>query len=135
MNDAPVHFTVWGDPKPQGSMRHIGKGRMIHKPEMLDWRFQVTNASFKAMDARLPLEGPVAVDLHFTVPRPKTLPRKVIWPIKRPDIDKLARAVLDGLVYGGVLGDDSQVVTLIAHKHYATPEALPGVTVLATVIT
>ena len=130
MNDAPVHFTVWGDPKPQGSMRHIGGGRMIHKPDMLDWRFQVTNAANKAMDGRLPLEGAVTVDLHFTVPRPKSLPKKITLPIRRPDIDKLARAVLDALVYGGCLGDDSQVVTLVAHKHYATPESLPGVTVI-----
>jgi Holliday junction resolvase RusA-like endonuclease len=134
MNDAPVHFTVFGDPKPQGSMRHIGGGRMIHKPEMLDWRFQITNAARKAMDDRLPLEGALVVDLMFTVPRPKSLPRKVIWPIRRPDVDKLARAVLDGLVYGGLMGDDSQVVTLRASKHYASPESIPGVTVIVTAV-
>lgn len=133
MNDAPVHFIVWGNPKPQGSMKHIGRGRMIHQPDMLDWRFQVTNAARKAMDDRLPLEGAIVADLMFTVPRPKSLPKKVTLPTRRPDIDKLARAVLDALVYGGCIGDDSQVITLNAHKLYATADKLPGVSVLLTV--
>ena len=126
----PVHFTVWGSPKAQGSLRHVGRGRLINAPETLDWRFQVTTASRQAMAARLPLEGPVAVDLHFIVPRPKSIPKKILRPFKKPDLDKLIRAVLDGMTYGGVWGDDAQVVDIRASKHYATPDALPGVTVI-----
>jgi Holliday junction resolvase RusA-like endonuclease len=49
-------------------------------------------------------------------------------PIVPPDIDKLCRGLLDGIGQGfdtgkvgdGIIyGDDSQVVELIARKHYA----------------
>lgn len=130
MNDAPVHFIVWGNPKPQGSMKHIGRGRMIHQPDMLDWRFQVTNAARKAMDDRLPLEGAIVADLMFTVPRPKSLPKKVTLPTRRPDIDKLARAVLDGLTQGDLILDDRHVVQLDTSKEHVAAGKSTGVSIV-----
>jgi crossover junction endodeoxyribonuclease RusA len=74
--------------------------------------------------------GPVEVDLEFRMPRPKghyrtgrnaALLRDGApgWPAGKPDIDKLARAVLDGLTAGGAWKDDSQVVMLVCRKMYA----------------
>ena len=34
----------------------------------------------------------------------------------KPDIDKIVRATLDGLVAGGALRDDSRVASLVAEK-------------------
>lgn len=108
---------------------------MIHKQDLLDWRADVTVAASRAMNGRLPLEDAVVVDARFYVQRPKSAARSVLWPVKRPDLDKLARGVLDALVFGGVLGDDSQVVELRASKHFAGTESAlptPGVTVTIT---
>jgi Holliday junction resolvase RusA-like endonuclease len=70
----------------------------------------------------------VRVEVDFYLPRPKTVKVKDrALPIVPPDVDKLARAVLDGIGQGPsgkvgdglVYGDDSQVVELLARKFYA----------------
>ena len=68
----------------------------------------------------------VKVRVVFALPRPKSLAKKVSAHIKRPDIDKLARAALDALS-GVIWRDDSQVVELVASKSYAEPEEPPYV--------
>lgn len=74
------------------------------------------------------LLGPIEVEIDFWIPRPPSVKHsKRPFPIVPPDIDKLCRAALDGIGQGpsgksgdGVIwGDDSQVVSLIARKHYA----------------
>ena len=60
--------------------------------------------------------GPVRVRLWFRLPRPKTLPKRIVHAIKRPDLDKLCR-VLDSLT-GVIWKDDSQIVGIEAHKWY-----------------
>jgi crossover junction endodeoxyribonuclease RusA len=68
-----------------------------------------------------PWDGPVGIDLHFGIPKPKSAPkRRRVWPAKRPDLDKLTRAVLDALTYV-IFADDSQVVELHASKDYGAP--------------
>jgi Holliday junction resolvase RusA-like endonuclease len=39
-------------------------------------------------------------------------------PAVRPDIDKLTRAVLDGLTDGGLISDDARVVRLMVDEVY-----------------
>jgi Holliday junction resolvase RusA-like endonuclease len=48
-------------------------------------------------------------------------------PAVKPDIDKLCRAILDGLQDGGLLAEDSRVVTLTATKRYPNPGDPTGV--------
>jgi Holliday junction resolvase RusA-like endonuclease len=64
------------------------------------------------------IEGPVSVELVFYMPAPK---RRNARPAVKPDVDKLARAVLDGLT-GSAFADDGQVVELKASKRYADLE-------------
>lgn len=71
------------------------------------------------------LQGPVAVKLSFRMLKPKSARKSDCWVAKRPDIDKLARAVLDGMT-GIVFRDDGQVAQLIVSKHYADDTG-PGV--------
>lgn len=62
----------------------------------------------------------VSMDLEFYFNKPKSAKKRVHVVVK-PDIDKLARAILDagtGILYG----DDSQVVSLSASKRYGGPE-------------
>jgi Holliday junction resolvase RusA-like endonuclease len=62
-------------------------------------------------------DEPVDVHIVFYLPKPSSVKR--LLPTVPPDIDKLCRSTLDGLVQGGCLADDSRVVRLHAEKRYA----------------
>lgn len=123
-------FTVIGTPKPQGSKRaYIRGGRPILTESagapLSDWRTDVQQAALAAHQGP-PYEGPIIVELGFTLTRPKSHPKtKVTWPISRPDVDKLARACLDAMTHI-VFKDDAQVIALTAVKRWGDP---PGVRV------
>lgn len=126
-----ISFTVPGKPAPQGSKRHVGRGILIESSrEVGPWRERIALAAHNAMYvAGQPLlGGAVDVRLEFVMPRPKSTPRDTPAAIKRPDIDKLARAVLDAIT-SVVIADDSQVVGLRATKRLALPDENPGVDV------
>ena len=61
------------------------------------------------------------MDLVFIFNKPKTVKRNE--PYVRPDLDKLIRAVLDGLT-GVAYEDDQQVVRLTAQKAYGETEGV-----------
>jgi Holliday junction resolvase RusA-like endonuclease len=145
-----ITFTVRGTPAPQGSKRafrnkHSGRIQQVESSKRVaPWRSDVRDAAMKAMDAlddseqHALLMGPVAIELAFRWPRPKghfgtgrnagvLKTSAPSWPAGPPDIDKLARAVLDALT-GLVFVDDAQVVDLGLRKRYADGEP-PGVTV------
>jgi crossover junction endodeoxyribonuclease RusA len=134
-----LDFFVPGDPAPQGSKRYLGDGRMVESSKRVaSWRADVRRAAEAAMTPRHEAlwAVPVAVELDFYLSRPKSHfgtgrnAQKIKesapnWP-GRPDVDKLARAVLDALT-GLVIADDSAVVELRASKSYGRR---PGVNVL-----
>lgn len=132
--DHPDPWRVWlfvpGLPAPQGSKRHVGRGILIESSKALGpWRETVKLAAHTEMIKRnlTMREGvPLSVDIRFVMPRPKSLPKtRVTKHVKRPDIDKLARAVLDGLT-NVVFADDSAVWALGARKRYAELGETPG---------
>lgn len=112
------HYQFWvsGRPAPQGSKRHVGGGRLVEMSKAVGpWREAVRGEAQRVFPAQI--EGPVIVTVIFSLVPPKTVKRKS--PCVRPDIDKLARAVLDGLTMGGAFADDAQVTQLTAIKKYA----------------
>lgn len=121
-------FFVPGIPAPQGSMRaFMPKGARFpvvtaDNPKTKPWRSTIGVVALDAMhrqDWHL-AEGPLTVELLFGMPRPKSLPKRVTHMTKKPDIDKLIRAVLDALK-GVAWCDDSQVVSVYASKRYGQP--------------
>ncbi len=138
-------FQVGGVPAPQGSKRaFIRAGRPVivdtNHDRLALWRNDVVVAGERARRSRPTITDPVAVDLVFTFPRPRshygsgrnaTLLRRGAphHHTTTPDIDKLARAVNDALVIAGVIADDKQISDLHASKHYLGGEASPGVRV------
>jgi crossover junction endodeoxyribonuclease RusA len=115
-----ITFQVDGQPVPQGSMKVIN-GHVIHAKgsELATWRSQIALRAREA-GAR-PHNEPVEIEMIFTMVRPKTVTR--LEPTVPPDLDKLVRAVLDGLT-AIAYRDDGQVVRLSACKQYG---AIPGV--------
>lgn len=113
-----------GKPQPQGSMKAFRVANRIavtHAKggELGIWRSAITTNCRDLWGETPPLDEPVVVVLEFFLPRPKSAPRRVAVPAKKPDIDKLVRAVLDGLTDAQVIADDARVVTLSAHKFFA----------------
>ncbi len=122
--DTVIRFQVRGLPIPQGSTRAWvvhGKPIITSSAKGLStWRRLVADVA-QNYAPKEPWEGPVGIELHFGLPKPKSAPkRKRVWPDKRPDLDKLTRAVLDALTYV-VFTDDSQVIEIQASKDYGAP--------------
>lgn len=115
-----VSFFVAGIPAPQGSTRAFvvnGKPIITHaNRNTKDWRQRIAT---EAQKLGVPIvDGPVEVVLGFVMPRPKSLPKKVVYHTKKPDLDKLIRACLDGIT-GILIRDDAQVYGIAASKRYA----------------
>ena len=67
------------------------------------------------------------VTLRFALQRPASHRDDLMVQVK-PDLDKLARAVLDALE-GEVFDNDSRVASLVLHKQYAVPDERTGVVI------
>lgn len=109
-----ARFFVAGRPIPQGSLKFIN-GHAIHvrAQDLALWRADIANEARRSHPEKL--QGAVSVAVHFVFNRPKSVKRAE--PSIRPDIDKLVRAVLDGLT-DVVYRDDEQVTHLVASKSY-----------------
>lgn len=120
---------VPGRAAPQGSKRHVGGGIMVESSKAVGpWRTVVAWFAAQAWQSP-PLEGAVAVVYEFVMPRPSGTPKKSTPPaVKRPDIEKLARAVSDALS-DIVWRDDSQVVDMRLIKRLAELDEQPGMRV------
>ncbi len=107
-------FFVKGRPIPQGSLKFM-RGRPIHvrAADLALWRADIArNAELFGFK---PIASAVKVELDFIMLKPKSAKRA--FPSVTPDLDKLIRAVLDGLT-GVAYEDDSQVILIQASKTY-----------------
>lgn len=112
---------VSGKPAPQGSKRYLGAGRpLVESSKAVEpWRADIRGTIARQFD-QPPVAGAVAVDLEFVLHRPVGTPKRATpAAVKRPDLDKLDRAVLDAITSAGVLVDDSQVIDLHSTKRLA----------------
>ena len=124
-----LSFEVQGTPAPKGSTRsflHARTGKVVTLPDAKGyeaWNTAVALAARRAMEGLPPMDGPVGVSLTFRLRAPLRLRNPGgRRPATRPDVDKLARAVLDAATQGGVWKDDGQVCSLQVDKFYAGAE-------------
>ena len=71
----------------------------------------------------------ILVHLRFNLAKPKSYPKSVVWPIRRPDLDNLVKAILDGLDKADVIDDDNAITDLSVMKRYADADHPEGVEV------
>ena len=119
-----LEMDVKGVPTPQGSTKSFVRGGKpiitTDNKGLKAWRDLV---AFTAQDADPEYvdNGPVRVSLFFRMPKPKAEPKtKRTWPDRRPDLDKLIRAILDALT-GIAFRDDGQVVGIHAEEDWGEP--------------
>lgn len=148
-------FRVDGDPQTKGSARAFVQfaevlaavdrfrktGQRISprayitndNPNTKAWQETVMDAALEArrggplVQGEL-MAGAVVVDLVFHLPRPLKIRSSIVSHTTRPDVDKLARPVLDALT-GAIYADDGQVVAMRLAKQYAPIGGAPGVTI------
>jgi Holliday junction resolvase RusA-like endonuclease len=108
--------------------------RTYSDKKTVDYEYLVRIECMKAMGPTAPLRTPVGVYLYFKLPIPKSYSKKRTEaclsgfdkPTKKPDLDNLAKAVLDGM-NGVIFLDDCQIVSLHCTKTYSTG---PGIDIL-----
>jgi Holliday junction resolvase RusA-like endonuclease len=117
-------FVVRGEPVGQGSMRHIGGGRMIasNDKKLKAWREAIALAvQSKRLETGelVSFAGAVRVDVKFCVPRVKAAAKRT-HPTTPYDLDKQMRAVGDAIsVNTDLVVNDSQIVVWNASKVFA----------------
>lgn len=119
-----IYFEV--EPVPKGRPRFTRTGHAYTPKKTADYEKQIREMYFGPC-----FEGPIYVKLIFNMPIPKSFSKKKreeagcqrIQYTKKPDLDNLAKAVLDAL-NGVAFTDDSQIVRLGMEKRY---HRLPGV--------
>ena len=124
-----VEFTVVGIPKPQARPkvfhRTLKSGRpFIHtySPKS-DWYHLVYVKALEEKEKlKTRLSGALGLALRFGLPIPKSISKKkkkaLHYVSKRPDIDNLAKAVMDAINQVGIWEDDSQIAVLEVSKTY-----------------
>jgi crossover junction endodeoxyribonuclease RusA len=129
-----MRLTVIGMPATQGSKRGfpvrrkngtigvalVESGGEHHR----SWREAVAAEARRVADGA-PLDEPVVATFTFYLPRPKSAKKSVLFPDKKPDSLKLARAVEDALTKI-LYSDDSRIVTHTIRKRFAVDRP-PGV--------
>ena len=122
-----VSFIVHGKPIGKGRPRFTRFGHTYTPQATKDYERHISQAAFVAMvEAGYTVtDRPVVVDLLAEMPIPKswTKKRKLAASMdgekpKKPDIDNVLKAALDGC-NGIVYDDDAQVHVVTARKRYA----------------
>lgn len=127
----PLAFRVYGVALPKGNMKPIIRDKRGMKiavatesnRNVRGWQQLIAEGASRALNERgapVLFEYGVFVTARFYLPRPKKYSRRGVFVAHctNPDVDKLARAVLDALT-GIVYRDDCQVTELAASKYYA----------------
>lgn len=138
-----VEFFVVGDPRPMGSKTAFAlpNGKVVMTDgsssnpsvkRLKAWKATVADEALRLAQEGT-FDGGLRVTLTFALRRPDghmgkngVRPSAPAYPAVKPDVDKLARQVLDCLTQGGLIRDDSRVVELVARKVYAAPGAPTG---------
>jgi len=123
-----ISFDVDGIPTPKGSTTRMPNGATLpagtteSRKRMAQWREDVRHEAKTAMDGNPPIIGPIRLFAEFRLIPPRTGIRKseIGWKChtKKPDVDKLFRALADAMT-GIVWVDDSQVCVSAINKSYA----------------
>ncbi len=121
-------FTVYGEPVGQERARKatLRNGRVIYYTpsntvnwqERINWVAQQIRQEM-GMAGKL-LDGPLVLQATFFRLRPKSLPKRVLFPLTKPDWDNLGKAVTDALEQV-LYTNDSRIVDAVVRKRFGEP--------------
>lgn len=127
-----ISFVVPGRAVPKERPRTVRDGTVTYTPKRtLDFEKTIKDKAWSVMRSYKPYTGPVKVSLRFFFKPPQSWPEPkkeaalegLIVPTGRPDLDNIAKAVLDGL-NDVLIIDDAQIVSKAAEKLYGEEERI-----------
>jgi Holliday junction resolvase RusA-like endonuclease len=93
---------------------------MTYTPkDTVKWERAIAACARATPPARL-LDGPLRARMVFHLPKPKSKPKKQIYPDTKPDWDNLGKSVTDALE-GLVFTNDSRFCKVFVEKIYGDP--------------
>lgn len=121
-----ITFRVLGLPQPKGSKTANAKGfgvRDSNAARLRPWEQAVAAEAETCRHQVGQLAGPLGIDLTFRFPGPTGDPlwRKALGAVPMatmPDLDKLERAVWDGIQAGGLIENDSRIACQASAKFH-----------------
>jgi Holliday junction resolvase RusA-like endonuclease len=124
-----LDFTIPGAPRGKGRPRasRFGGGvRLYTDAKTASYENLITLAAIEALKGRARLEGPLCVSVMVRLEPPASASKKLrammlageVRPTKKPDLDNVVKAVLDGC-NGVAFADDAAVCWINAGKRYA----------------
>lgn len=123
-----IMFTIYGEPVPKGRPRFSTRGKfpVAYTPEKTkNYESDVGMMAKAAMGSSEPLEGALEAFIYVTFPVPASYSKKRTEAClsgaekhtKKPDLDNVVKAVLDGMS-DIVFLSDSQITSIHATKVY-----------------
>ena len=139
-------FTIHGEPCAQGRGRAVVFGgeraRVVDPKKSRSWKAYAVGVVLDQVGrdrdgAIFPKGTPVELGVRFIFKRPTGSPKTIrterqVRP-KKPDVDNLAKTVLDALTTAHLWEDDAQVVRLVAEKWQAELGEAPRIEVCVRV--
>lgn len=120
-----IKFDIAGEPKAKQRPRH-GKGFTYTPKETVNYENYV-KMCYLEKNKPMALEGMIQaeIDCFFTIPKSFSKKKQEeaksykLRPTKKPDVDNIAKSILDSL-NGIAYKDDSQIVDCEIHKYYSS---------------
>lgn len=123
-----MKFIIYGEPTAKGRPRFSTRGGFVrsYTPEKTLNYENLIRFSYDQIEDKEILEGELKAVIkgYFTIPKStskkkyRMMLNEEIRPTKKPDLDNLAKTILDAL-NGRAFKDDSQVVSLLVEKYYS----------------
>ena len=117
-----IEFVVKGTsvPKARPKVAMRGEHPVIYTPRnTAQFELYVKQIATENAPPKL-LTGALAMELRFFLQRPQSLPARIEYDTKKPDIDNLGKSVMDALE-GVIYERDAQIVSLHVIKVYGVP--------------
>ena len=118
-----VEFTIPGNWTPERK-RSYRRGKFttrVDTPEAADFKTKCAAFAAQAMGDRPPLDEPLIAEVTWTTTKPGGYRKHDNVPFKRPDLDNLNKALMDG-IDGIVMADDARIVDLHLRKEFGDRE-------------
>lgn len=119
------YFTMTFDEMPKGTAqmkRYDGRSGHYFKSKRLQQTEDIYLTELEKYKPEHPIEGAVAVNIWFEY-EIKAKKKRGTWKTSRPDVDNVAKLLIDCMTKVGYWKDDSQIVKLNLRKSYSRTES------------
>ena len=123
---ATLGFTVIGEPRAKGRHRTTKSGFTYTPKETIQYENLVKVSFYERYPNHIPTDKPITVLINAYYKMPKSFSNKQkelvmsgkLKPLKKPDVDNIAKSILDSL-NGIAFIDDKQVISALITKDYS----------------